>query len=34
MIAATLNVWGVGGSAKYLALKRFLELVKTDVIFI
>jgi exonuclease III len=34
MIVATLNVRGVGGSAKNLSLKRFLEKVKPDVFFI
>jgi exonuclease III len=34
MIVVTLNVRGVGGSSKYLALKRLLELVKPDVMLI
>jgi exonuclease III len=34
MILATLNVRGVGGPAKKLALKRFLDKVKPDVLFI
>jgi hypothetical protein len=34
MIVATLNVRGVGGSEKFLALKRFVEVVKPDVLFI
>jgi len=34
MIVATLNVIGVGGSLKFLALKRFLESVKPDVLLI
>jgi hypothetical protein len=34
MIVETLNVRGVGGFAKYLSLKRFIEKVKPDVIFI
>jgi hypothetical protein len=34
MIVATLNVRGVGGNSKYLALKRILYLVKCDVFLI
>jgi hypothetical protein len=34
MIVVTLNMRGVGGSSKYLALKRFLDLVKPDVLLI
>jgi endonuclease/exonuclease/phosphatase family metal-dependent hydrolase len=34
MIVVTLNVRGVGGSSKYLALKRLLDLVKPDVLLI
>jgi hypothetical protein len=34
MIVATLNVRGVGGISKFLALKRFLELTKPDVLLV
>jgi exonuclease III len=34
MIVATLNVRGVGGYIKYLALKRFIELTKPDVLLL
>jgi hypothetical protein len=34
MILATLNVRGLGGNSKYLALKRILDLVKRDVLLI
>jgi hypothetical protein len=34
MIVGTLNIRGVGGTAKFVALKRFLEATKTDVLFI
>jgi endonuclease/exonuclease/phosphatase family metal-dependent hydrolase len=34
MIVATLNVRGVGGTSKFVALKRFLEAIKPDVMFI
>jgi len=33
-IVASLNVRGVSGSSKYLALKRLIELVKLDVLLI
>jgi exonuclease III len=34
MIVATLNVRGVGGTSKFLSLKRFLESAKPDVLLI
>jgi hypothetical protein len=34
MIVVTLNVRGVGGAPKFLSLKRFLALVKPNILLI